>query len=76
MQYHLLFTTLEVIAEKPKYEIGSATKLSVGKKDIVNEKIAKVWKLSDDDSEIINENDLLDDQDKCKPNSSELKGKC
>lgn len=42
---------------------------------MVDEKVAAVWKLSDDDADLINENDLLDESDKIKPNPTDLKGK-
>lgn len=64
----------DIVAEKPKYEIGSASKLSFSRKDLVSERITKVWKLSDNDGDLINENDLLDESDKAKPNPTDLKG--
>lgn len=59
-----------VVAEKPNYEVGSAAKLSFAKKP------AAVWKLDDDDDEndLINADDLLDEEDKVKPDPSQLKG--
>lgn len=46
------------------------------KKNLVDERVAAVWKLSDDDDgDLINENDLLDESDKVKPNPTDLKGK-
>lgn len=65
----------DILAEKPKYEIGSASKLSFIKKNLFSERVAKVWKLSDNDGDLINENDLLDESDKAKPNPTDLKGK-
>lgn len=60
----------DLLAEKPNYEVGSATKLSFAKKP------AAVWKLDDDDedNELINADDLLDEEDKVKPDPSNLKG--
>lgn len=57
-------------AEKPNYEVGSASKLSFAKK------AAAVWKLdeNDGDNELINADDLLDEEDKVKPDPSNLKG--
>lgn len=65
---------LDVFAEKPKYEIGSAVKLSFAKKD--NKAAAAVWKLTDDDDEedLINQDDLIDEEDKVKPNPTDLRG--
>lgn len=73
--YNFVRFCLDIIAEKPKYEVGSAAKLSFAKKPS-STKVATVWKLTDDDDDdLINENDLLDEQDKVKPNPSDLKGK-
>lgn len=74
MYVFFLNICLDIIAEKPKYEVGSAAKLSFAKKPS-NTKVATVWKLTDDDDDLINENDLLDEQDKVKPNPTDLKGK-
>lgn len=61
----------DLSAEKPNYEVGSAAKLSFAKKP------AAAWKLDDDDgdNELINADDLLDEEDKVKPDPSNLKGK-
>lgn len=61
----------DIIAEKPKYEVGSASKLSFAKKETA----AAVWKLTSDDDDLINEDDLLDEDDKVKPNPTDLRGK-
>uniref|UniRef100_A0A1B0A429 Anamorsin homolog n=1 Tax=Glossina pallidipes TaxID=7398 RepID=A0A1B0A429_GLOPL len=61
-----------VTCEKPRYETGSAVKLSFARS--VNS--AAVWKIDDDgavDDDLINEDDLLDEEDKKKPNSETLK---
>uniref|UniRef100_A0A1A9UIS2 Anamorsin homolog n=1 Tax=Glossina austeni TaxID=7395 RepID=A0A1A9UIS2_GLOAU len=61
-----------VTCEKPRYETGSAVKLSFARS--VNS--AAVWKIDDDeavDDDLINEDDLLDEEDKKKPNSQTLK---
>lgn len=70
------FWSTDVISEKPNYEVGSATKLSFGKKAENKQAIAAVWKLddNDDDQEEINADDLLDEVDKIKPDPSTLKG--
>lgn len=60
----------DLCAEKPSYEVGSATKLSLVKK---SNKTMAVWKLSDDD-DFINEDDLLEEKDKNKPNPMDLRG--
>lgn len=66
----------DIFAEKPNYNVGSAVKLSFGKKEGANKSAAAVWKLSDDNEEdLINEDDLLDESDKIKPDATELKGK-
>lgn len=63
---------IEIIAEKPNYEVGSATKLSFAKP---NKPAASVWKITDDDEDdLINADDLLDEEDKVKPDPSQLKG--
>lgn len=50
--------------------------MSFGKKESTNKSAAAVWKLADDggDEDLINEDDLLDDSDKIKPNPTDLKG--
>lgn len=63
------------MSEKPNYEVGSAAKLSFGKSSASKQAIAAVWKLDDDDDqEEINADDLLDEEDKIKPDPSTLKG--
>lgn len=63
---------IEIIAEKPNYEIGSASKLSFAKP---SKPVASVWKITDDDEDdLINADDLLDEEDKVKPDPSQLKG--
>lgn len=71
-----LFCSTEVISEKPNYEIGSAAKLSFAKNPVSKQAIAAVWKLNqdDDDQEEINADDLLDEEDKVKPDPLSLKG--
>lgn len=68
----------DIYAEKPNYNVGSAVKLSFAKKENTNKSTAAaVWKLTDDgdDDDLINEDDLLDESDKIKPNPTELRGK-
>uniref|UniRef100_A0A2M3ZIR8 Anamorsin homolog n=1 Tax=Anopheles braziliensis TaxID=58242 RepID=A0A2M3ZIR8_9DIPT len=59
------------VAEKPGYEIGSAAKLSFASKS----KVAAVWKLDADDEEEerIDDEELLDEQDKAKPTPESLR---
>lgn len=67
----------EIVSEKPNYEVGSAAKLSFGKSAASKQAIAAVWKLDQDDDEqeeMINADDLLDEEDKVKPDPSTLKG--
>lgn len=52
------------VGTKPNYEVGSGAKLSFSK---------KVWKLDDDDEELINADDLLDEEDKKVPDPSSLR---
>lgn len=65
-----------IVSEKPNYEVGSAAKLSFGKNSASKQAIAAVWKLdqNDDEQEEINADDLLDEEDKIKPDPSTLKG--
>lgn len=73
LKLHYISLVPELSAEKPNYEVGSAAKLSFAKKP------AAVWKLGDDDddedNELINADDLLDEEDKVKPDPTNLKGK-
>ncbi|XP_060644516.1 anamorsin homolog [Drosophila nasuta] len=56
-------------AEKPGYETGSSARLSFAKKSSgVN-----VWKISGDDEELIDEEGLLDEEDKQKPDPAGLR---
>lgn len=64
----------EVTADKPKYEVGSSAKLSFGKKED-KAKVAAVWKIDNDDDEIIDADELLDEEDLAKPDPASLKGK-
>uniref|UniRef100_A0A1L8DJ86 Anamorsin homolog n=1 Tax=Nyssomyia neivai TaxID=330878 RepID=A0A1L8DJ86_9DIPT len=58
------------LAEKPNYEVGSSVKLSFAQ----NKPKAAVWKLDDEDEdEVINEDDLLDESDKVKPDEASLR---
>lgn len=51
-------------------------KLSFAKKPSTNAAAAAVWKLTDDgeDDDLINEDDLLDESDKVKPDPTDLRG--
>ncbi|XP_055852151.1 anamorsin homolog [Episyrphus balteatus] len=63
--------TDSITCQKPAYEVGSSVKLSFAKKDV-----AAVWKIDADDGdeeETINEDDLLDEEDKAKPNPESLR---
>ncbi|KAG4066508.1 hypothetical protein HA402_007144 [Bradysia odoriphaga] len=64
--------TMELICEKPKYEVGSSAKLSFGKAPNKSA-VASVWKIDNDDDEIINPDDLLDEEDKVKPDPTSLR---
>lgn len=62
-----------LLSEKPNYEIGSAVKLSFGKKTST-EAASKVWKIDlNDDDEMIDADDLLDEEDKQKPTEESLR---
>lgn len=52
------------------FQVGSSVKLSLAKPT------GKVWKLDDDNDELIDEDDLLDESDFVKPQTTELKGNC
>lgn len=68
-----MFTGLT--AQKPKYEVGSALKLSFAK-STKTATVDPAWKISDDnEDDIINADDLLDEEDRNKPDSSSLRGK-
>ena len=65
-----------ITCEKPSYEIGSAVKLSFAKPK--PSAAPAVWKLDDNDEveeDLINEDDLLDEEDKKKPDPESLRGK-
>lgn len=66
-----------ISCEKPNYEIGSSAKLSFAKKSNDNSAAKAIWKLdlNDDQVETIDEDDLLDEEDKVKPSAESLKGK-
>lgn len=67
--YNDIDKVAEVIAEKPSFEIGSSVMLNFGK-----EKSPNVWKLDDSvDEELINEDELLDESDILKVNTSSLR---
>lgn len=69
---------LDIISEKPNYEVGSAAKLSFAKPNAAKNSVAAVWKLNNDDDEddLINADDLLDEDDKVEPDPTQLKGIC
>lgn len=63
------------VCEKPNYEVGSSMKLSFGKKQPA-QATQKIWKLDmddDGDDEMINADDLLDEEDKKKPDDESLR---
>ncbi|KAG8036319.1 hypothetical protein G9C98_003642 [Cotesia typhae] len=60
------FKICQVIGEKPSYEIGSSVAFQPTKSP------TSVWKIEIDD-DIIDEDDILNDEDKAKPDSSSLK---
>lgn len=66
-------TPYEIKSFKPKYEIGSSTKLTFSKAPIA----PTVWKLDDmledDDVETIDPDDLLDEEDFKKPDQASLR---
>uniref|UniRef100_A0A182M6Q8 Anamorsin homolog n=1 Tax=Anopheles culicifacies TaxID=139723 RepID=A0A182M6Q8_9DIPT len=58
------------VGEKPDYEIGSKAKLSFANKS----NVAAVWKLDDnDEEERIDDEELLDEDDKAKPTAESLR---
>lgn len=63
----------EISCEKPNYEVGSSVKLSFAKPTNKAD-IAAIWQIDNDDDELINPDDLLDEEDKVKPDPSTLKG--
>ncbi|KAL8612430.1 hypothetical protein ACOMHN_008415 [Nucella lapillus] len=71
-------------AAKPSYEVGSSSQLKLSfapKAKAPASKTAEVWILSandlvDDDLELINDDDLLDEEDKKKPDPSSLRASC
>lgn len=64
--------------EKPNYEVGSSAKLSFASTNKIgdNAKVAAIWKIDNEDDEIIDADDLLEEEDKVKPDPSTLKGDC
>lgn len=67
------FTVL--LCQKPNYEVGSAAKLSFLPKADNKGSISAAWKIDSDGEEIVDADDLLDDDDKVKPDPTSLKGK-
>lgn len=65
---------IEIIAEKPNYEVGSSAKLSFAKSSLDKAKVAAVWKIDNDDDEIIDADELLDDEDLAAPDPASLRG--
>lgn len=61
---------MTAIVRKPKYDVGSATKLNLSRKPA-----AAVWKLDGDDDETIDPDELLDEEDYAKPDPTSLRGK-
>jgi len=66
----------EVVAQKPSYSVGSSVKLKLS--DDNKSTKAKVWSLAaedilDDTIELINDEELLNDEDRAKPNPLSLK---
>lgn len=60
---------LEILCNKPSYEVGSSSKLTL-KKPVEN-----VWKLDDTvDDDIIDADELLDEEDFQKPDPTSLRG--
>lgn len=60
------------MSEKPNYEVGSRAKLSFAKKPAAD--VKKVWKIDvDDDEEMIDADELLDEEDKQKPDPESLR---
>lgn len=60
---------LEILCNKPSYEVGSSSKLKL-KKPVEN-----VWKLDDTvDDDIIDADELLDEEDFQKPDPTSLRG--
>jgi len=59
-----------IIARKPDYEVGSAVKINLNENQS-----KKAWTIStdDEDEDLINDEDLLDEQDKVKPSAEELR---
>lgn len=61
----------EIVAQKPNYSVGSSVKLKLS--DDNKTSTAKVWSLAaedilDDTVELINDEELLNDEDRAKPN--------
>ena len=72
------FQLVEIQCMVPNFASGSSAKLSFASK-IKKPAEKKVWSLMDSDNEgdedLINENDLLDEEDKAKPDQASLRGK-
>jgi len=63
-----------LVCQKPNYEVGSATKLSFGKAAAAKASIDAAWKIDiGDDEDVVNADDLLDEDDKAKPDPIDLK---
>lgn len=78
----------EVSCEKPSFDVGSSSKLSLSFNKVKKEShsgstdnAAKIWSLSaqdmnDDEVDIIDSDELLDESDRKKPDPSSLKSAC
>ncbi|XP_070575043.1 anamorsin homolog [Ptychodera flava] len=81
-------SVVEILCNKPAFEVGSSSQLSFTKKPRIetdkpklDNNAAKVWTLSafdmaDDEVDLVDQDDLLDDDDFLKPDPSTLQADC
>uniref|UniRef100_A0A0K8TQ88 Anamorsin homolog n=1 Tax=Tabanus bromius TaxID=304241 RepID=A0A0K8TQ88_TABBR len=60
------------LGEKPNYEVGSSLKLPFAIKE-QKQKVAAVWKICDENDDVIEADELLGEEDSIKPSAGSLK---
>lgn len=64
----------QVVGKKPNFSVGASAQLKIGKGDsTAGSAQKKVWTLDNDDDDIVDEESLLAEEDKQKPNKDDLR---